>query len=55
MDDKILPLPLSMPGSISLDQAKEAVGAFGYELAMIPKAPPPPPPGFQPQRPEGAV
>lgn len=34
------PLP-DIPGTVTLDQAKSIVGAFGYELAIRPAAPKP--------------
>lgn len=40
------PLPTNLPGTLTLDQTKAAVEAFGYQLAMVPKPPATPPPGF---------
>lgn len=40
------PLPADIPGTITLDQARAVVGAFGYTLVMLPAGPRPTPPGF---------
>ncbi|WP_291378879.1 hypothetical protein [Demequina sp.] len=44
-------LPTGIPDTLTLAQLRDAVGAFGYQLAMIPKAPPAQPPGFAPPTP----
>lgn len=41
------PLP-DLPGSVTLDQARDIVRPFGYKLVIVPADPAQPPPGFHP-------
>jgi hypothetical protein len=41
------PLP-DLPGTITLDQARATVRAFGYKLMIVQDDPPKAPPGFAP-------
>lgn len=47
MSDNPLPLP-DLPGTLTLDEARASVRAFGYKLAIVPDDPPKTPPGFAP-------
>ncbi len=39
------PLP-DIPGTVTLDQLREVVAAFGYKLVIVPADPPAARPGF---------
>lgn len=39
-------LPTEIPGTMTLDQTRAAVAAFGWKLVMLPADPPKPKPGF---------
>jgi len=41
-----IPLPSSLPDTLTLAQLRDSVGAFGYKLVMTKSDPPPNPPGF---------